>query len=261
MKRWLGMVLVAAAVTAAAGCSSSSASPTKAVQTAIANTVAGGSVQENVSSVTPTASGTSTTGATGVYSFKTGLGLYTVNAAGLVGKLTAILSGTTLYVQLLPPLSSALPKGKAYVSVDLNHPPTLPGISNVAPIAGIADLQPLLNVINQGMTSVTKKEDGTVAGVPATHYAVKVDASKLTSPEARLEKTLLGSVTQSDDLWVSRDKTTRLVQLVAKIPLPGGGDQTTTAVYSGYGATVGAKVPDPSLVVDANSLLSGPPGP
>jgi hypothetical protein len=173
-----------------------------------------------------------------------------------LAKVTALLSGTTIYIDLPPPESELLPKGKVYVSVDLTNPPTIPGLGDVDALAGFGDPGQLLTAIQGGITSATKAEKGTTEGIVTTHYVVQVNLANIATPAATMERKLLGGNTLTNDLYVGPDN--RLVKLVTKVPLTGNAVETLTAVYSDYGGAVQVIVPAASKVVSAQSLLSTP---
>jgi hypothetical protein len=252
MARWLAALIVVAFL-AGCGGGSSSPSPSAAVVNAIKTTLASHTVQENVSAVTPTASAQSTSAATGDFSFDAGQGSFAATAGVVLAKVTTLLVGSTVYIDLPAPFSQSLQKGKVWVSIDLTNPPTLPGVGNFALLAGAVNPNWLLATMQQGMRSATKVDTQTTQGALTTHYQVTVDLSSVSTPEATAEKKLLGSATQNDDLYVGPDH--RLVKLVVKAPLPGNVAQTVTAVYSGYGVAVNVVVPPASQVESAVTLV------
>lgn len=225
-----------------AACGGGGNSAPKSLHDAVAATM-GSSVHEDVTAVTPTASGTSTSKATGTYAFSSHSGSFTVDTGALVGKVDAVLNGDTLYVKVPAALATVLPAGKRWVSADLNKPPTIPGTGNLTTLAGGTDPQRAFYGLLHA-TSVTK------AG---NHYTAHVDLSKDTSPLATSERTLVAGSVFTVDATVGTDG--RLSQMVMHVPLTGGGTSTITVNYSGFGAAVGVTVPPAGQVIDAGSAL------
>src|SRR5579863_5225169 len=105
-----GAVLVVGLVTAlaVAGCSSSGSSATGAVMKAVSATLGAGTVRVQATSVTPTASGSDTSKATGSYDLSTHQGTYSVDTGALLGTVQALATESTLYIHLPAALVATL---------------------------------------------------------------------------------------------------------------------------------------------------------
>ena len=264
-KRLIGCVAAAAV---AAGCSSSGASPAGSVRAAVRATLAAGSVQEQVQAVTPTASGQSTTTATGAYSFTRHQGTFDADT-GIIGKIHALIDGSTLYFQLPPAVADQLPVKKPWVSVDLAHPPAFPGIGNLGNLAGGADPSRSLQPLENGLTNVTKVGTEKVGADQTTHYRATLDLNKAkagATPDQQkalqAQIDLVGTPTSTIDMFVGpggrlRREISTVDLSASKVPgaAAAKGSATVTADLTGYGTPVDITVPPPSDVIGAAQLL------
>jgi len=247
-----GAVLVMGVVAAltVAGCSSSGSSATGAVLKAVNATLGASTVQIQVTSVTPTASGSDTSKAKGSYDLSTHEGTYSVDTGALLGTVEALATQSTLYIRLPAAIAATLAGGKAWATADLQHPPTIPGIGNLPTVAGGADPTRALIGLQDGMTGARKV--GVASGV--THYQATVDLAKAASPLASSEITLLGGSAETDDIYVGGDG--RIQRLVQSVRLTGGGPpEVLTTDFSNYGQPVSITIPAASQTVDAAKLL------
>jgi len=281
---------------AAAACSSSKATPkgptpADTLQSALTATLAGGTVTEAVVAVTPTASASSTSKGTGRYSFSASQGTFSVDTGAILGTLDVLVDQSTLYIHLPASVAATVAKGKAWATVSLDNPPAVPGVGNLPALAGGADPSRLLEMLQDGVSSVTLVGTEPIDGQPTTHLRAQVDldsaarrAPAARQPLARSEAILLGGTTVTADVWIGADG--RLRRVVDHLALPGGssGSLATTANSSGaggsgssgsasggaapgtptetvtvdltaYGTPVAVTLPPPDQVVDAAKLL------
>jgi len=235
---------------AVAGCSSSGSSATGAVMKAVSATLGSGTVRVQATSVTPTASGSDTSKATGSYDLAAHEGTYSVDTGALLGTVQALATESTLYIHLPAALAATLTGGKAWATADLQHPPTIPGIGNLPSVAGGADPTRALIGLQEGMTGAKKM--GVAAGV--TQYQATVNLTRASSPLAASEMTLLGGSAETDEIYVGTDG--RIQRLVQSVRLSGGGvPEVVTTDFSDYGQPVTIVIPPPSQTVDAAKLL------
>jgi len=240
-------LVVAVAVT---GCSSSGSSTTGAVLKAVSATLGAGTVRVQATSVTPTASGSDTSKATGSYNLSAHEGTYSVDTGALLGTVAALATESTLYIRLPAAIAATLTGGKVWATADLQHPPTIPGIGNLPSVAAGADPTRALIGLQEGMTSARKV--GVASGV--THYQATVNLAKASSPLASSEITLLGGSTETDDVYVGSDG--RIQRLVQSVRLSGGGaPEVVTTDFGNYGEPVSITIPASSQTVDASKLL------
>lgn len=255
--RW---ALSAAAVSLLVGaCSSNSSSPTSAVKTAVKNTLNANSVKESVQAITPTASGQSTTSASGAFDFPKKQGVFSVDT-GIIGKLDTEIDGSNLYVHLPPALASQIPGKKAWVRVDLNHPPSVPGIGNLGQLAAGADPTTSLRTFELGVTSAKKIGAAKVQNDDTTHYSITVDLNKAKNAAAKDEQAsiqsaidALGSPTQQVDLYVGSDNRVRRVAILTSSGSAKG--STVTTDFTEYGTSVKVTIPAAGDTADAATIF------
>lgn len=246
----LALALVPLAACGSSGGSGSSASGS--IRAAVNATIAAGTAKEEVSSLTPTASATSKSSATGTYSFTNHVGAFAVTTDAFLGNLDVVVSGSTLYIKVPAALLTAS-KGKPWAGVDMTNPPTVPGAGNVASLAGAADPTRALTQLQEGIVSASKVGAATVGTTAATQYTAKIDLAKAKSAQAASEKTLIGGSTATDDVFIGADN--RILRIVSKVNLSGGAVETLTIDYSGYGTPVTTQQPSAADTVDAATLL------
>jgi len=255
--RW---ALSAAAVSLLVGaCSSSGSSPASAVKTAVKNTLTASSVKESVQAITPTASGQSTTSASGAFDFPKKQGVFSVDT-GIIGKLDADIDGSNLYVHLPPALASQIPGKKAWVRVDLNHPPSVPGIGNLGQLAAGADPTTSLRTFELGVTTAKKIGPAKVQNDDTTHYSITVDLNKAKNAAAKDEQAsiqsaidALGSSTQQVDLYVGSDNRVRRVAILTSSGSAKG--STVTTDFTDYGTSVKVTIPAAGDTADAATIF------
>ena len=215
-------------------------------------TIAAGSFKETVSSITPTASGSETSKATGAYSFVTHLGQFSVDTGALLGTVDVVVSGATLYIKV-PAALVATTKGKPWVSAALDNPPSVPGTGNITSLAGGADPSRVLEAIQHAATAVTKVGSSTVNGAASTQYKVTIDLTKDSSPLAASEAKLIGGSKEIDDVYVAAGG--QIVKVVQHVALSGNATGTITSDYTTFGTAVTATPPPASGVIDAKQVL------
>lgn len=243
--RWT--VIVALALVGACSSSKPSSpglSPRAAVTRAVTATQAAGTVEEQVTSVTPTSSGSQSSKAKGSYDFAKREGSFSVDTGDLLGTVAAAISGPTLYIHVPASLAAAA-GGKSWVSVDLADPPSVPGVGNLPSLVDGADPALSLHDLVAAMTTATKE------GVSS--YRANLDLNR--APDAKSASALLGGSTVSADLKVGADG--RVQSLTQNVDLGGGRSEVVTTTYSAYGAPVTVKLPSPAQTVDARKLLGG----
>lgn len=259
--RW---VRLAAAVSGSAtlllaGCSSSGTTPADAVKAAAKATIDGGSVKESVQAITPTASGQSTTGASGAFNFAKKQGSFSVDT-GVLGKLDTLIDGTNLYVHLPPALASQIPGKKAWVKVDLTHPPTVPGIGNLGQLAIGADPTTSLETYELGVTSAKKIGPAKIQNDDTTHYSATIDLAKAKAAAPANEQgaiqsaiDILGAPTQQVDIYVGADKRLRRVATLSSTGSAKG--STVTTDFTSYGTDVKVTIPAAGDTIDAATIF------
>jgi hypothetical protein len=251
VKRLAAVLILATAATAA--CSSGSgASATSAVHNAVNVTLGAGSVKESVSSLTPTASATSKSSATGTYAFGSHSGEFTVTTDAFLGTFDVVVVGGTLYLKL-PPALVLVAGGKKWASADLAHPPTVPGAGNLIALAGATDPGLAVTGLQEGLTSAKKVGRATVDGVATTQYNAQVTFPKSPSALGASERTLIGGSSENDDVFVGPDG--KLVRLARRVAISAGATETLTVDYSNYGAPVSVSAPPADQTADAAKLL------
>ncbi|GAC1307320.1 MAG: hypothetical protein NVSMB16_03540 [Acidimicrobiales bacterium] len=254
-------VALAGAVLAVAGCSSGSSSPADAVKNAVKATVSAGSVKESVQAVTPTASGQSTTSASGAFNFPKKQGLFSVDT-GIIGKLDAEIDGTNLYVHLPPAVAAQVPGKKPWVKIDLTHPPTVPGIGNLGQLAAGADPSTSLRTYEMGITSAKKLGAAKVGNDDTTHYSATIDFAKAKAAapkdqQASIQSAIdvLGSPTQQIDVYIGSGN--RLRRIVAQTQSGAAKGSTVTTDLSDYGTDVKVTIPAAGETADAATIFGG----
>lgn len=241
------------------GCSSSGTSPADAVKAAAKATIDGGSVKESVQAITPTASGQSTTGASGAFNFAKKQGSFSVDT-GVLGKLDTLIDGSNLYVHLPPALASQIPGKKPWVKVDLTHPPTVPGIGNLGQLAIGANPTTSLETYELGVTSAKKIGPAKIQNDDTTHYSATIDLAKAKAAAPANEQgaiqsaiDILGAPTQQVDLYVGADKRLRRVATLSSSGSAKG--STVTTDFTGYGTDVKVAIPAAGDTIDAAAIF------
>ncbi|GAC1594989.1 MAG: hypothetical protein NVS3B21_17650 [Acidimicrobiales bacterium] len=248
------------AVVVVAGCSSSS-TPADAVKSAVKATVSAGSVKEAVQAVTPTASGQTTTSASGAFNFPKKQGIFSVDT-GIIGKLDAEIDGTNLYVHLPPAIASQVPGKKPWVKIDLTHPPTVPGIGNLGQLAAGADPSTSLRTYELGITSAKKLGAAKVGNDDTTHYSATIDFAKAKAAapkdqQASIQSAIdvLGSPTQQIDVYIGSGN--KLRRIVAQTQSGAAKGSTVTTDLSDYGTDVKVTIPAAGETADAATIFGG----
>ena len=242
-----------------AGCSSGGNSPADAVRSAAKATISASSVKESVQAITPTASGQSTTGASGAFNFAKKQGLFSVDT-GVIGKLDTTIDGTNLYVHLPPALASQIPGKKPWVKVDLTHPPTVPGIGNLGQLAVGADPTTSLETYQYGVVAAKKIGPAKVQNDDTTHYSATVDLNKAKAAAPKDEQAaiqsaidVLGAPTQQIDLYVGANNRLRRVATLTSTGSAKG--STVTTDFTDYGTDVKVTIPAAGDTVDAAAIF------
>jgi hypothetical protein len=175
----------------------------------------------------------------------------TFNAGGLSGDIDEVISGTLIYMRS-PLFADALPKGKTWISIDLEKAAARKGIDLSSlgaqdPTQTFAQLRALGNVTEVG--------EETVDGADTTHYRGHIDPAKL--PQGAKVKALTNATYGPYDVWVGKDDGyVRRVKLSFVIGAAAAGRQriATTVDFSNFNEAVNVTAPSDAETLDATTL-------
>jgi len=171
-----------------------------------------------------------------------------IDAGATPVQVKTVLDGTTMYLSS-PVLSTLLPKGKTWGSVDLRKAARLEGI-DLGQISESSPSNVLTMIASTG--SVTKLGTGTVDGVKATHYRATIDLSKVPGG-AKLEQQT-GATTEPYDVWIGPNDMVVRVTENTKLD---GATSSTTIELSRFGEPVVVQVPSSAETIDITKLATG----
>jgi hypothetical protein len=171
-----------------------------------------------------------------------------VNAGGLATTLDAVVDGTIFYLKS-PLFSATLPKGKAWLKLDLEKLGKSQGID----LSALLSQDPGQSFTQlEASGQVTEVGDETVGGVETTHYRAHIDPSKL--PQGAKVQALTKAKYGPYDVWIGKDDGyVRQVKFTYSAVTPGVGRQssTTTTTFSDFGKQVTVDVPSAAESFDA----------
>jgi hypothetical protein len=190
------------------------------------------------------------------------------------GQLQIVIDRGTMYMKLPAALSSKLPGGKPWWSINLDQLGKTIGISSLSSLTnGPAASNPSTTLSYLRATADGSVEDlgrATIDGVVTTHYHAKVDLAKLPAAVpasargaarqmvAALKKLSPVTTTFPIDAWV--DSAHRVRQLSYSEPLSINGQTATVKMkmnFVSFGAQPAPSEPPASQTVNVLSLLGG----
>lgn len=211
-----------------AAASSSSAAPATAVAKAASDTVAKGGEHVVVSATVSLLGDKLALAGSGDFKSNPALGQMSlkIKSSGINATVDEVVSGNTAYLRT-PLLTSQLPKGKSWISVNLLKTTTAFGVN----LNSFTDATPTttLDLLSKA-TKATKVGDN--------HYRATVDLSKIAGKNATAIPI---------DVWVNSDG------LIEKVSTSYTGTKIQT-VFSNYGEKVSVKVPSASETTDISKL-------
>ena len=175
----------------------------------------------------------------------------TFNAGGLSGDIDEVISGTLIYMRS-PLFADALPKGKTWISIDLEKVAARQGIDLSSlgaqdPTQTFAQLRALGNVTEVG--------EETVDGADTTHYRGYIDPAKL--PQGAKVKALTNATYGPYDVWIGKDDGyVRRVKLSFAMGTAAAGRQriATTVNFSNFNEAVSVSAPSDAETLDATKM-------
>lgn len=190
------------------------------------------------------------------------------------GRMQVVMDNGTMYMKLPASLSSKLPGGKPWWSMNLDQLGKQIGISSLSSLTdGPAASNPSTTLSYLKATADGSVEDlgrATIDGVTTTHYHAKVDLAKLPAAVpasaraaarqavAALKKLSPVTTTFPIDAWV--DSSHRVRQLTYAEPLSINGQTATMTMklnFVSFGPQASPSVPPASQTVNVLSLLGG----
>ena len=178
-----------------------------------------------------------------------------------------IFDETAVYLRM-PRLVEVAPAAKRWVKLDVQSLEAQPGLDlSGADQLGQANPTQLLSLLESLEGSIENLGPDEVRGLPATHYRVTINMSKLASTapaeqqallEGQLEKfAQLGLDAVPVDVWI--DDEGRVVAMSSTIAIPDTGTGASTIAFSvelyDFGAPVEIKTPAPKRVSSIETLL------
>jgi hypothetical protein len=175
----------------------------------------------------------------------------TFNAGGLSGDIEEVMSGMLIYMRS-PLFADALPKGKTWISIDLEKTAARQGIDLSSlgaqdPTQTFAQLRALANVTEVG--------EETIGGASTTHYRGAIDAAKL--PQSPKLGALSHATYGPYDVWVGKDDGyVRRVKLSFAMGTAAAGRQriATTVDFSNFDKDVSVSAPSEAETLDATKM-------
>ena len=173
------------------------------------------------------------------------------NAGGLSGSIEEVIKGTVIYMRSSL-FADALPKGKTWISIDLQKAAARRGIDLSSlgaqdPAQTFAQLQALGNVTEVGQE--------TIGGADTTHYRGQVDAAKLA--QGSKVKALTTAKYGKYDVWIGKDDGyVHRVKFAFGLGTTATGRQrvATTIDFSSFGKDVSVSTPSDAETLDATNM-------
>ena len=272
--RWLTVIVALAGVLALAGCGASQKTPVETVITAAKDTLAGNAESTaTLEHATAFGGGSTSVVAQAAFAFPRGVGYERVDlpASGSQPAASGYLTFTPTTVYFEPRPTSALPKGKTWVSIPLD------GSASVSArfprlIEQLQGLSPqlLLFELASGSTAASKSGTRVVNHVPLTSYVVTVDLRRVLAaakgPTAAAlhsavekELTALGTAPAAD-----KPASVHLGVLVngpglvdgVTGPIPGSGLGTAAVSFSSFAVKIPTSRSPAGQVVSVTALPS-----
>ena len=171
----------------------------------------------------------------------------TFNAGGLSGAIDEVLSGAKVYMRS-PLFSAALPKGKTWISIDLEKAAARSGI-DLSSLAAQSPVQTFTQL--RALRNVTEVGQETIGGTDTTHYRGRIDPAKLAAQFKSLASATYGPV----DVWVGKDDgLVRRVKLAFALGTAASRQRIATTVdFSDFGKDVSVSAPSEAETLDATN--------
>ena len=211
---------------------------------------------------------------TGAFNLKARNGsmLMNISVAGQTFPMQVVLANDTIYEELPSQVTSQLPGGKPWISIDLRQLGRLtkiPGLSSImssgSSMSNPGQYLDFLKAASAG--SVKNLGQATVDGVQTTHYSAQLDLAKLPNavpPSARSAVSQMMGALQNRfhpsygpiNVWLDQSDLVRKVQMSFSETVAGRSvGATITEHISDYGKQPAPTVPPASQTTDILSLI------
>jgi hypothetical protein len=181
-----------------------------------------------------------------------------------------IVSGQTIYIQLPPNLTAAMPGlGKPWLSVDLSKLSGFPGLSSLESNPGTEDPSQMLEYLRAVSDSVASEGHARVGHIETTHYRAQLDLDRVagalpSDQQSAAAKAITALEQQTNlhsfpvDVWVDAHHLVRRMRITVAASLPSGQslDETATFDFTHYGPQPEPALPPASDVENLNGLLA-----